>query len=217
MHYEDVEVNSERWFDLTPLLNEEFRDIEETKNKYQISNYGRIKNKIKNTILSTKNSKGSYLTVSFYINGKRITLRPHRLVGKYFILNPENKKCINHIDLNKQNNRVDNLEFCTFKENIQHAIKNGHFYFVGYDNKTKIYENKAGNKNKINKYYEKIIQLTLDMKYINTYNNASEASRQTGVCSRNILHCVNHQERRKQAGGYKWLYESEAIKNGVKI
>lgn len=45
MEFEKVEVNSERWFDLTLLKNEEFRDIKETKNKYQISNYGRIKSK----------------------------------------------------------------------------------------------------------------------------------------------------------------------------
>ena len=217
MEYEQVEVNSERWFDLTPLLNEEFRDIEETYNKYQVSNYGRIKSKKNNTILSVKNSKGWYLTISFYIDGKRITLRPHRLVGKYFIPNPENKKCINHIDLNKQNNRVDNLEYCTHKENMQHAIKNGHFYFVGYDNKNRVYKHRTGNKMKINKCYGKIYQFSLDMNYINTYNNSTQASRETGVCSRNILHCINHQEGRKQAGGFIWLCESEVVSRGIKI
>lgn len=217
MNYEQVEVNSKRWFDLTPLKNEEFRDIEETNNKYQISNYGRIKNKKKEKIMSISNKKGWYLTVAFYIDGKRITLRPHRLVGKYFIPNPNKLPEINHIDLSKQNNIVSNLEWVSRKENMQHAIKNEHFYFVGYDNKKRVYGHKNNNTNKVKKYYGKIYQFTLDMKFIDIHNNAACAARKTGVCSRNILHCINHQEGRKQAGGFKWLYESEVVKNGVKI
>ena len=63
MKFENIEINSERWFDLTPLLNEEFKDIEDFEGLYEISNYGRIKsneryvmlgnNKIKTKILQT--------------------------------------------------------------------------------------------------------------------------------------------------------------------
>ena len=49
----------------------------------------------------------------------------HRLVAKQFIPNPENKSTVNHIDGNKLNNHIDNLEWATYTENMHHAIKNG--------------------------------------------------------------------------------------------
>ena len=206
MEFETIEVNSERWFDVTPLLNEKFRDIKETNNKYQISNYGRVKNKNKNIVLSIKNSKGWYLTANFYIDGKRITLRPHRLVGKYFIRNPDNLPEIDHIDFNKQNCRVDNLRWVSRLENIRHNIANNKFYYVSCKNKIKI-----------NKKYGRIIQYDLQMNELNKFNNAAEAGEKTKVCPRNILQVVNHQEGRKQAGGYIWKSEKEVMKGGVKI
>ena len=206
MEFEEVEVNSERWFDLTLLKNEEFRDIKETKNKYQISNYGRIKSKKNNKILSLKDSNNWYLTESFYIEGKRITLRPHRLVAMAFIPNPDNLPEVDHLDFNKQNCRIDNLRWVSRKENIKHNIENNKFFYVS-----------KYNKNRINKKFGRIIQYDLQMNKLGVYNNTAEASRQTGVCSRNIVHCINHKEGRKQAGGYKWLCEREVIQNGVKI
>lgn len=63
-----------------------------------------------------------YKTVGLYKDGKQITCRVHRLVAQTFIPNPENKPYINHIDGNRANNHVDNLEWCTQKENVYHAI-----------------------------------------------------------------------------------------------
>lgn len=202
MEYEDIEIYSERWFDATPLLNEIFKDIEEAKNKYQISNYGRIKSKKNNRIMSIKNLNGWYLTANFYVEGKRITLRPHRLVAKYFIPNPNGLPEVDHIDFVKHNCRVDNLRWVSKKENMRHNIENGRFFYVS-----------KYNKNRINKKFGRIIQFDLQMNELARYNNTSEASRKTGVCSRNIVHCINHSEGRTQAGGYKWLCEKEVMNN----
>lgn len=59
-------------------------------------------------------------------DNKRVDMYIHRLVALAFIPNPENKKFVNHIDTNRSNNHVDNLEWCTSKENNQHSMNLGH-------------------------------------------------------------------------------------------
>lgn len=67
-------------------------------------------------------SKDGYQCVGLIKNGKSTAHRVHRIVACAFIPNPENKPYINHIDGNKTNNCVENLEWCTQKENAYHAI-----------------------------------------------------------------------------------------------
>ena len=76
-------------------------------------------------ILTNRRDKNWYLYVSMPINWKFTNFKCHRLVGIYFIPNPENKPQINHIDGNKNNNDISNLEWVTIKENHQHAHKTG--------------------------------------------------------------------------------------------
>jgi len=105
------------------LTNEEWREITTIeKDGYYISNFGRLKTpngKIKDTCSIT----GGYYDLKIIKGGKHHKI--HRLVAMHFIPNPENKPFVNHINLNKFDNRVDNLEWCTNGENIQHAYKNG--------------------------------------------------------------------------------------------
>ena len=74
--------------------------------------------------------KTGYIQVSF--KGK--TYRSHRLVASTFIENPDGKPFVNHIDGDKENNHVDNLEWVTEKENTEHAIKTGLFNISGVEN-----------------------------------------------------------------------------------
>ena len=69
-------------------------------------------------------SKSSYLKFSRKCDGIRKTIPIHRLVAFHFVDNPLRKKYINHLDCNKQNNFFMNLEWCTPKENCEHAAKN---------------------------------------------------------------------------------------------
>ena len=95
--------------------------IIETFDNYAISNCGRIKNVRNGRILLPKPNKHGYLEYTFCQNKIKKTFRIDRLVALYFIENPHNKPYVNHIDGNKANNNVDNLEWCTAKENDKHA------------------------------------------------------------------------------------------------
>ena len=97
--------------------------------QYQVSNYGRVKttaNKAtrKERILKPLIHPKGYFRVALWKDNKSKFFFIHRLVAKYFISNPENKPTINHIDGDKSNNHIDNLEWTTYRENMNHAIEN---------------------------------------------------------------------------------------------
>lgn len=109
-------------------IKEEWIDIAGY-NQYQVSNYGRVKTTAnsatrKERILKPYKMAKGYLYVDLWINGKHKKHRIHKLVAIAFIPNPENKNEINHIDGNKENNHISNLEWCTHKENIKHSMDN---------------------------------------------------------------------------------------------
>jgi len=85
--------------------------------RYEVSDDGQVRNKKTGRVLKPgKNSRG-YLLVGLWFNGKRTNKYVHRLVTEAFIPNPENKSQVNHMDEDGTNNRVDNLEWVTAKEN----------------------------------------------------------------------------------------------------
>lgn len=93
---------------------------------YIVSSYGRIKSlKSGSERLLKLVPRDNYYVIGVTMNGRRKVYYVHQVVGKTFIPNPDNKPHINHIDGNKQNNRLENLEWANAMENMTHAIKHG--------------------------------------------------------------------------------------------
>lgn len=104
---------------------EEWRDIDGFEGRYKVSNLGRIKN-YKGLIMKFQINHGGYERLTLrHDDHKDYDFTVHRVVAKAFIPNPENKPQINHIDGNRCNNNVENLEWCTHSENMLHAFKLG--------------------------------------------------------------------------------------------
>ena len=104
-----------------------WKPIEITKGFIEVSSEGRVRSLLRGTprILKAQTDNKGYLRETVTIEGNAITLKVHREVAKAFIPNPNNLPQVNHKDGNKQNNAVDNLEWCTNQENARHAVANG--------------------------------------------------------------------------------------------
>ena len=114
------------------MEKEIWKTIEKAKN-YEISNFGRIRHRktsnvrksyCRKLVGATGKTFWSVCIVTVNIGKKQLMLKVHREVAIAFIPNPENKPTVNHIDGNRRNNKVDNLEWATYSENMQHAYNN---------------------------------------------------------------------------------------------
>lgn len=104
------------------LNNEVWKQINNL--PYEISSLGKIRN-LKGKVLKTYIQNSGYEQIKLNYQRLHIHKSIHRLVAEAFIANPLNKLYVNHIDGNKLNNTVNNLEWCTNSENILHARKTG--------------------------------------------------------------------------------------------
>ena len=180
-------------------MKEIWKDVVGYEGLYQVSNLGRIKSKyrvitihekrgIKERpqkeiyVIPTKDKKGYYRT-SMCVGNKHICPLVHRVVAQAFIPNPYNKKEINHIDGNKENNKVDNLEWVTHLENMQHASKNGLMP---------------------KKLRARPVYKIKDGKILKRYISICEASRQEKIHRASISSVARGKQ--KTCGGYEWRY-----------
>lgn len=148
---------------------------------YLITKDGNIFSKRSNKYLKLRNMSSGYLSIGLSKNGDKKDFYVHRLVAKTYIENPNEYKEVNHIDSNKQNNNIDNLEWCTSSKNMIHHV--------------------AQSKNL---FKRKIIQLSMEGEIINQFNSIKDASTETRIDKSSIVRvCKNKQ---KHAGNYLWSY-----------
>lgn len=136
-----------------------------------------------------------YLSVFLCKNNKTFNKLVHRLVAEAFIPNPENKRTINHKNGIKTDNRVDNLEWNSYSENVLHAYK------TGLKTPPLSMLGKLGKDNP----KSKIVLQIKNGEIIAEFYGLSEANRKTGISLSGICNCCKG--RKTSAGGYKWKYK----------
>lgn len=182
------------------LDDEIWKDIKGFEGMYQISNLGRVKslkrkrnniNRIEqeHLIKQFDNSKG-YLQFSLFKDEKKYTFRTHRILAETFIPNPKKYKVVNHINGHKKDNRLENLEWCTYKYNTQHAWKNG-----------------LCSINKFKHYTTKVLQIDNNDNILAVYMSQRIASKINNISYRALNMCLKG--KNKTCGGYKWKYKLE--------
>jgi len=128
---------------------------------YSVNVYGQVKNNLKGNLINSR-IKNGYPYIGLSCGRTKKWFFIHRLVAIAFIPNPENKPQVNHIDGNRQNHSIENLEWCTRLENIRHAIATGLSDYKGISAKA-------------------ILQYDLKGNLIKEFRSGREAGRELGI------------------------------------
>lgn len=175
-------------------MQEIWKDIPGYEELYQISNLGRVRSYklgYKFCDRLVYKHKG-YIRTALCKNNRCIHFYVHRLVAQVFLPNPDNLPEVNHKDGNKTNNCVDNLEWCTRQENMNHARKTGLWPFTEHMRIALIHP-------------KEISQYAMSGKFLRSYESVKDAHLQTGINAGNICLCCKG--KRNSAGGYIWEYK----------
>ena len=170
------------------VVKEEWKQVK-VFNNYEVSNLGNVRNKQSLKLMKQCFDKNGYKLVNLSNKGKTKLFRVHRLVLVTFT--KESDKQVNHINENKQDNKLINLEWVSCEENNNHGSRNKRV-------------SKALSK--------KINQFDLNGNLINSFYGTKEAERQTGIFNQSIGQCALG--KYKTAGGYIWRYD-EVTTNGI--
>ena len=180
-------------------MKEEWKEIPGYEGLYEASSLGRIRSMDKT--IKTYNggsyiragmekkpcvNKSGYFRLNLCKDGISKSCLVHRLVAKAFIPNGSNLPEVNHINENKLDNRIENLEWCSYQYNMN----------WGYHN-----ENVGRTNGK------PVVQFTIEETKVKEYYSSYEASRMTGITEQSInLCCLG---RRQHAGGFRWKYAND--------
>lgn len=152
-----------------------FKELEGFDYDYLIDTEGNVYRK-----LTPSQHPQGYLRLGLRTKGVRKYFNVHRLVAQTFVPNPNNKPFVNHIDGNKANNCVENLEWCDQSENMLHA------YNIGLKQPS---------------HPKAVEQYTLDGKYVRSYSSREEAAKAVGTWGCNINKAIN---RGSMCAGFLW-------------
>lgn len=191
-------------------MNEIWKDIEGYNGLYQISNLGRVKSlgrrgkgcSLEDIILKPMINKDGYCLVNLKdTNHVAKWYSVHRIVAKHFIPNPDNLPVINHKDESKDNNCVENLEWCTTQYNNSYGT---------------VVERQSNNKKGQENYWlnKPILQYSLEGEFIAEFDSTTQAAKflapVLGKDMEKIKKAINNQLRIYPNGkscGYKWRYK----------
>lgn len=167
-------------------MREIWKDISGYNGVYQISNLGRVRScegkSGDYSIRAPRFCGKGYRSITLHDSGKRRYFLIHRLVAEAFLENPHGFPQVNHKDGNKQNNCVNNLEWCTNSENMNHAYAN-----------------------LLTRRARPILQFDKQGNFIKKWDSSSEFSRFIGVKNNSCISDVCN-GKRKSAYGYIWKY-----------
>ena len=181
---------------------------------YMVSNLGRVKSLgrwvykeyrgkrwQREKILKPKIEKSGYQRVGLWKNGKQKLFQVHRLVAQAFIKNPNNYPQVNHKNEIKDDNRVENLEYCDAKYNVNYGTRNKRV-----SEKMKGMKLSEETKNKISEANSKpVLQYELNGNFIKEWPSTMEVERRLGFANTHISACCKG--KLKQSYGFKWKYK----------
>ena len=174
-----------------------WRDISGYNGTYQVNESGEVRNALSGRMLKQQRNRFGYMTVKLFRHNHGKEYKVHRLVAIAFIENRNNKPQVNHIDCNRQNNCVENLEWVTCKENAEWAVKMG----------SRIIDDNWRMKIKASRKRKPVKATQIETGQI-IFLDSVRAAKTICPDTKAVIDCCKG--RRKTAGGYLWEYvESE--------
>lgn len=196
-------------FKFIEMEKEVWKDVIGYEGLYMVSSMGQVKNVNTNRILKQCPNHKGYPKVRLFQKHVGVTCVVHRLVAMAFLPNPEGKKEVDHINTVKSDNRAENLKWCTAKENSNNVLTRKH--------KSECRKGCEGTcKGRFGKEHNRsipIVQLSMDGRYIRTWECAQQVQRELGFD--NSLVCKVLKGRRNATYGYRWMYLSDYNKEGT--